>query len=171
MKGTSSKGNVAVVLPEFRELTIVSGGQTGVDRAALDVAISLGLRHGGWCPAGRWAEDGAIPSIYQLEETPSSNPEVRTERNVIDSDGTLILARGKLTGGTAYTRACAEECSRPFLVVDLANPCSPEEVRRWLLKNKIRRLNVAGPRESVAPGIYEEAKGFLQRVLCGEAPS
>jgi len=160
-----------VVLPEFRELTIVSGGQTGVDRAALDVAISLGLRHGGWCPAGRWAEDGVIPSVYQLEETPSSNPEVRTERNVIDSDGTLILARGKLTGGTAYTRDCAEEHRRPLMIVDLTNPCSPEEVRQWLIQHKIRRLNVAGPRESVAPGIYEQAKAYLREVLCGHSTS
>jgi predicted Rossmann fold nucleotide-binding protein DprA/Smf involved in DNA uptake len=160
-----------VVLPEFRELTIVSGGQTGVDRAALDVAISLGLRHGGWCPAGRWAEDGVIPSIYQLEETPSPNPEVRTERNVVDSDGTLILARGKLTGGTAYTRACAEEYRRPLMIVDLSNPCSPEEVRQWLIQQKIRRLNVAGPRESVAPGIYEQAKAFLREVFCGQSTS
>ena len=78
--------------------TIVSGGQTGVDRAALDVAIMLGFAHGGWCPAGRLAEDGPIDAHYALRETASAAYDVRTERNVVDSDGTLVLASGEPRG-------------------------------------------------------------------------
>lgn len=154
-----------MVLPEFRELKIISGGQTGVDRAALDVAIELGLAHGGWCPAGRWAEDGSIPPQYQLEETPSSRPEVRTEWNVRDSDGTLILARGKLFGGTAFTLEVARRMGRPCLVVDLGQPLPLSEIRQWIGRHGIRRLNIAGPREGNAPGIYAQAREFLRRLF------
>lgn len=154
-----------MVRPEFRDLVVISGGQTGVDRAALDVAIELGLSHGGWCPAGRWAEDGTIPEHYRLQETPSSRPEVRTEWNVRDSDATLILARGKLFGGTAFTYQVARERGKPYLVVDLSSPPPPAEVRDWLVSHGVRRLNVAGPRESNAPGIYEEARKFLRCLL------
>jgi len=83
---------------------IISGGQTGADRAALDVAIKLSIPHGGWIPKGRKAEDGPLPEIYKLKEMPTDSYPARTEQNVIDSDGTLIIARGKLTGGTDYTR-------------------------------------------------------------------
>ncbi|MCS7238857.1 MAG: putative molybdenum carrier protein [Thermoguttaceae bacterium] len=155
-----------MVLPEFRDIKIISGGQTGVDRAALDTAIELGLSHGGWCPAERWAEDGTIPPRYQLEETPSSRPEVRTEWNVRDSDGTLILARGALFGGTAYTVEIARRLGRPCLIVDLRCPPPLAEIRDWICRHRIRRLNVAGPRESNAPGIYQEARDFLHRLLC-----
>lgn len=156
---------MARVLPEFCSVMIVSGGQTGVDRAALDVALMLGLAHGGWCPAGRWAEDGTIPSRYQLKETESPLPEVRTERNVVDSDATLVLSRGELKGGTAYTVEMAKRWGRPYLIVDLENPPDPEDVRLWLRQWKPRRVNVAGPRESGAPGIYEQAKAYLIKVL------
>ena len=83
---------------------IISGGQTGADRAALDFALKLGIPHGGWIPKGRIAEDGPLPEIYRLQEMPTDSYEARTEQNVLDSDGTLIVARGKLTGGTDYTR-------------------------------------------------------------------
>jgi hypothetical protein len=83
---------------------IISGGQTGADRAALDVAIKLSIPHGGWIPTSRKAEDGILPEIYGLKEMPTASYPARTEQNVIDSDGTLIIARGKLTGGTDYTR-------------------------------------------------------------------
>src|SRR5213080_1459301 len=101
---------------------IVSGGQTGVDRAALDVALELGIPCGGWCPIGRRAEDGVIPDRYPLRQAPSANYADRTALNVRDSDGTLILARGPLRGGTALTKTFAERYGRPYLVVDPRAP-------------------------------------------------
>jgi hypothetical protein len=144
---------------------IVSGGQTGVDRAALDAAIALGIPHGGWCPRGRLAEDGAIPSRYQLGETDSEDYPVRTERNVIDSDGTLILYRGRLWGGTELTRRLAVKHAKPLLLVDLDKPLTPKAFRQWLHAHAVRVLNVAGPRESTLPGIGLEAYRCLTALL------
>lgn len=93
---------------------IVSGGQTGVDRGALDAAIFLGIAHGGWCPQGRLAEDGTIPPRYELTETNSSKYPIRTQQNVIDSDGTLILYAGELQGGTSLTLRFARERNKPW---------------------------------------------------------
>ena len=98
---------------------IVSGGQTGVDRTALDVAIQLGLEHGGWCPRGRMAEDGRIPECYQLTECAEPDYRLRTEQNVIDSDGTLILFHEPLTGGTRLTRRFARKHIKPYLPLPL----------------------------------------------------
>jgi len=149
----------------WRVERIVSGGQTGVDRAALDVAAELGLERGGWCPRGRRAEDGRIDERYPLRETPSRDYAQRTEWNVRDSDATLILARGPLRGGTALTRDLARRLCRPLLVVDLERPPGSEEVRAWLERQGVRALNVAGPRESGAPGIHAAAAAFLREVL------
>ncbi len=146
-------------------LKVVSGGQSGVDRAALDAARSAGLPCGGSCPRGRWAEDGPIPARYPLVETDSADPSVRTERNVRDADATLILARGPLTGGTAPTRACAVRLGRALRVVDLAGAADVAATRAWLEAEDVRVLNVAGPRESGAPGIYDEARTFLGALL------
>jgi hypothetical protein len=143
---------------------IVSGGQTGVDRAALDVAIELGLAHGGWCPLGRKAEDGPIDVRYNLRETSSPKYHVRTRRNVLDSDGTLILYRGELTGGTELTLKYAREHGGPCRAVDLGE-VNLAAVRRWLVDHAIATLNVAGPRESTAPGVYEEARKTLLAIL------
>lgn len=140
---------------------IVSGGQTGVDRAALDVALDAGLPCGGWIPRGRRAEDGRLPSWYPLRETDSTAYTVRTRRNVVDSDATLILTRGAPSGGTALTVDAALEAGRPLRIVDLLEPESPAELRQWLGDRSIRVLNVAGPRESGAPGIYAEARRYL----------
>ncbi len=93
---------------------IVSGGQTGADQAALDAAIKLDIPHGGWMPKGRITEDGPLPEKYQLEEMPTSSYVERTEQNVLDSDGTLIVSHGMLTGGSAYTREVALEHKRPW---------------------------------------------------------
>ena len=98
---------------------IISGGQTGADRAALDVALKLGIPHGGWIPKGRIAEDGPLPEIYRLNEMPTDSYEARTEKNVQDSDGTLIIARGKLTGGTDYTRQMTLRHKKQLLGIDL----------------------------------------------------
>jgi hypothetical protein len=146
-------------------LRIVSGGQTGVDRAALDVALELGMPCGGWCPRGRRAEDGPLAARYVLSETPDEAYEQRTEWNVRDSDGTLILHRGLLRGGTALTLRLARRYQRPVLTVDLDDGAEPEAVKDWLDRTAIRVLNVAGPRESGSPGIHEAARRFLRNVL------
>lgn len=144
---------------------IVSGGQTGVDRAALDTALSLEIPCGGWCPAGRRAEDGPIDARYPLEETPSANYAVRTEWNVRDSDGTLILTIGKPTGGTRLTATFARRQGKPCLVVDLDSPVDVSAVADWLRANTIEALNVAGPRGSQQSDLYGKAAGFLRNLL------
>ncbi len=144
---------------------IVSGGQTGVDRAALDVALELGVPCGGWCPEGRRAEDGPIDLRYPLRETRSRDYRVRTERNVKEADGTLILTRGLARGGTALTTNLAQKHHKPHLVVDLSAETDPEEVRNWIHHNKIRILNVAGPRETEHPGIHNQAVDFLRALF------
>lgn len=149
-----------VIVPD----RIVSGGQTGVDRAALDVAIALGIDHGGWCPAGRLAEDGTIPSRYQLEETGSAEYPVRTEQNVVDSDATAILYRGRLKGGTLLTRRICRRLQKPHLLVRL--DCDPPEVvQQWLGQVQPAVLNVAGPRESTSRGIYQVSFEYLLLVF------
>jgi hypothetical protein len=132
---------------------LVSGGQTGVDRAALDAALAAGISVGGWCPRGRLAEDGVISDRYPLTETPEPDPAQRTAWNVRDSDGTLILHRGPLAGGTALTAALARREGRPLLQLDLSTAPEPQVIEAWLAGHGIRVLNVAGPRESEAPGV------------------
>jgi hypothetical protein len=144
---------------------IVSGGQTGVDRAALDVALALGIPCGGWCPRGRAAEDGLIPARYPLQETDSHDYAERTRRNVIDSDGTLILAIGELHGGTLLTAKLAEKNGKPCLIIDLASPPMPGKVHSWIREYEISVLNVAGPRETQHPGMHALASGFLDELL------
>ncbi len=145
--------------------SIVSGGQTGVDRAALDVALEFGLPCGGWCPLGRRAEDGPIPVEYPLRETPKEKYQQRTRWNVRDSDGTLILTIGSPQGGTELTRKVAERLEKPHLVLDLAETADTRAVADWVSKHRIHVLNVAGPRESTQPGIYEQAAKFLRSWL------
>ena len=144
---------------------IVSGGQTGVDRAALDVARELGLPCGGWCPKGRKAEDGPIALRYPLQETPSDDYAQRTVWNVRDSDGTLILTRGQPTEGTALTIELAERQGKPHLVLDLDAQPERASVRTWVTTHRIRALNIAGPREEKSPGIYALASQFLRQLL------
>jgi len=147
---------------------VVSGGQTGVDRAALDAAIEAGFACGGWCPRGRRAEDGAISDFYPLKETPSADYLDRTRRNVEDSDGTLIVAPGPPAGGTLATFAHAGRVGRPVLVVDPADHQGDDalgDIAGWLETHRIRVLNVAGPRESGNPGIYLAARDLIARLL------
>ena len=144
-------------------LKVVSGGQTGVDRAALDVARALGLPHGGWCPRGRRSEDGAIPDVYELSETPESRYEQRTEWNVRDADATLLLYRDELSGGTSFTYQCVRSLGRSHALVDLAQDPDPNALADWVASFGI--LNVAGPRESRHPGIYDEARQYLLDLL------
>lgn len=144
---------------------IISGGQTGVDRGALDAAMELRIPHGGWCPLGRLAEDGCIPDHYELRECDSAEYPVRTEQNVLDSDATLILCRGRVCGGTEWTLCLARQHQRRCLVVDLDANADAAEVRRWLQEQRIETLNVAGPRESQSPGIESLTRAFMVRVL------
>ncbi|WP_296896841.1 putative molybdenum carrier protein [Thiohalocapsa sp.] len=148
---------------------VVSGGQTGVDRAALDAALAAGVPVGGWCPRGRLAEDGVLPARYPLCETPDADPAQRTEWNVRDSDGTLILHRGPITGGTALTAELARRYGRPLLAVDLDTGPTVAAIRAWLDGQGIRVLNIAGPRESQAPRIAAAALDLLRQLL-GERP-
>jgi hypothetical protein len=150
---------------EIRRLKIVSGGQTGVDRAALDVGLALGLTVGGWCPRGRRAEDGRIPDRYPLVETPERNYQTRTRRNVEDADGTLILNQGPLDGGTALTVDYARQGGKPYWVVALETGIEPVAFRAWLAAHHITVLNVAGPRESKRPGVYAAACRLLEALL------
>jgi len=136
---------------------IVSGGQSGADRAALDWAIAAGIEHGGWCPAGRRAEDGIIDAKYRLVETESADYRERTGKNVADSDGTLIVNLGELGEGTLETLRIARKLSKPHLVVQADHGIADEDGRAvvaWLQQSKICTLNVAGPRASKRPGIY-----------------
>jgi hypothetical protein len=145
---------------------VVSGGQTGVDRAALDAAMALGIPCGGWCPRDRRAEDGPLARKYPLRETPLPQYAQRTEWNVRDADGTLVVCPGAPSGGTRLTLLMARRHGRPALVVPPSTAKGTVGVvRSWLRSNAIRTLNVAGPRESTVPGIYGEAKAFLSRLL------
>jgi hypothetical protein len=145
---------------------IVSGGQSGVDRAALDAARALGLATGGWCPRGRIAEDGRIRRRYCLVETPSGNYPQRTEWNVRDSDATLIVNRGKLDGGTLATARLAHgRHHKPVFMIELGKRVRSERFRAWLRRHRVRVLNVAGPRESKRPGIFREARKLLKEIL------
>jgi hypothetical protein len=146
-------------------MRIVSGGQTGVDRAALDAALARSRPCGGWCPRGRRAEDGIIPVHYPLTETPAETYEERTRWNVRDSDATLVLTFGEPQGGTALTVELTRQLGRPCLIVDLLHPTEPVDVLNWIHMGSIEILNVAGPRESQVPGIYGQARMFVEKLL------
>lgn len=147
---------------------IVSGGQTGADQAALDLAIKLGFPHGGWIPKGRITENGPLPERYHLQEMADDSYSSRTRQNVIDSDGTLIISHGELTGGSDYTQHMAIEHHRACLHIDLNTTnvsAGSKKIRGWLDKNKIKVLNVAGPRASKDPLIYDSVSSILEKVL------
>jgi len=144
---------------------IISGGQSGVDRAALDVAMELGLACGGWCPAGRAADDGPIPARYPLQETSNIDHTVRTGANVRDSDATLMLNCGELQGGTAYAVETAKHMDRPVMVVDLDSPPELDMIVAWLGQHGVRVLHIGGPREGSRPGIYQQAQQFIRTLL------
>ncbi len=142
-------------------LFIVSGGQTGADRGALDAALAAGFPCGGWCPRGRRAEDGTIPDRYPQRETPTAEYPQRTAWNVRDSDGTAILHQGRVDRGTALTERLARSQGRPVLLLDVRS-ARPAELAAWIEKEAIARLNVAGPRESRAPGLQALVTRFLR---------
>lgn len=152
---------------------IVSGGQTGADRAALDVAIRLGIPHGGWVPKGRKTEDGRLPQKYDLKEAPSLSYAQRTEMNVIDSDGTLIVTHGRLRGEAALTQKLAKKHNRPCFHMNLKKTMehkTSEIVRFWIDARNIKILNVAGSRASTDPKIYKAVRRLLQSVITDYLP-
>ncbi|MBI9110903.1 putative molybdenum carrier protein [Maridesulfovibrio ferrireducens] len=161
-EGNTFQTDILKLPAEFR---IISGGQTGVDRGALDAAIHLGIPHNGWCPKGRKAEDGIIPEKYNLSEMDVSYYWKRTEQNVLDSDGTLVFPGKCKSKGTALTIKLARKHSRPIAVIPLDSPLAIETIRAWISSMQISVLNVAGPRESGCPGIYSTAKTFLIEAL------
>jgi len=147
---------------------IISGGQTGADRAALDVAIEFSIPHGGWIPKGRQTEDGVLSNKYQLKEMPTASYPKRTEKNILGSDGTLILSHGKLTEGTALTVKMAKKHGRPYLHVDFlknAGFFAARLINSWIAENRISVLNVAGSRASKDPAIYQATFKVLQAVF------
>jgi hypothetical protein len=147
---------------------IVSGGQTGADRAALDAAISLDIPHGGWVPRGRLTELGPLSEEYCMTEADSAWPAVRTELNVRDSDATLIVSHGNLTGGSALTRRLARRHAKPWLHVDLFRlngTEATEAIRDWLREVRPQVLNVAGPRASTDGKIYRKVFDLLRAVF------
>ncbi len=147
---------------------IVSGGQTGVDRAALDAALAAGFPCGGWCPRGRRAEDGPIPDRYPLQETGAGDPAERTRRNVADADGTLILVPGGsvagLPDGTGLAARHADQLGKPLLLLD-PTEAAPAAVVDWAAAHGVRILNVAGPRASSVSGVYAPARAFMDGVV------
>lgn len=151
---------------------IVSGGQTGADRAALDAALRHGVQYGGWCPRGGWAEDlpeppGLLDRYPLLQATESADPRERTTANVRDSDATLVLtAAGARSPGTDLTVSVAERLGRPCLRVDPRAGDALERVEAWLRGfDRPVTLNVAGPRESQAPSAYDDCTALLDRLL------
>ena len=147
---------------------IISGGQTGADRAALDVALKFNIPHSGWLPKGRKAEDGPLPDKYKLREMPTRSYPARTEKNIQDSDGTLIISHGKLTGGSAHTRKMAMKHGKPWYHADLNKLPTFQAaiiIYDWISKNGIEALNVAGSRASKDPLIYGLVTVILELVF------
>jgi len=144
---------------------IISGGQTGADRAALDFAIDNDIPHGGWIPKGRITEGGQLPDKYRLQEMETTSYDKRTEQNVIDSDGTVIVSHGELTGGSALTQTFAIKHHKPRLHLDMDNSTITEaadSLNNWIEKNKISTLNIAGSRASKDNKINQVTRDILE---------
>lgn len=163
-------------------MQLISGGQTGVDRAVLDVAVERGIAYGGWCPKGGWAEDflkppGLLAKYPQLRESPLADPAQRTEWNARDADASMILVDAGGVGvsaGTALAQELAHRYRKPLLVVNLSQTDARQHATLWLRVQQARhgadlKLAIGGPRESEAPGIYAAAGAFLRALLGGLA--
>ena len=152
---------------------IVSGGQTGADRAALDTARERGIETGGWVPRGRWAEDGRVPDFYpNMKETVSADPTHRTKYNVRDSDGTVVFCHGDVSGGTKWTVDVSGKLYKPMLRLDLAAlsvEAAASRLLQWTAAEGIEVLNVAGPRQSEDPDIHAAVRAVLNAAFRGTA--
>ncbi len=147
---------------------LISGGQTGADRAALDLAIALNIPYGGWLPKGRKTEEGPLPDKYQLQELPTGEYKKRTEKNILDSEGTLIVSHGELSGGSALTRDLAKKHKKYWIHLDMKDlplEIAAEKLKSWIAINNISVLNVAGPRGSKDPKIYKATMDLLEKVF------
>ena len=155
-----------IVCNSDRITKIISGAQTGVDRAALDASIELGIKHGGFCPKGRRSEDGTIPSKYVMRETETDDYSERTLKNIQFSDGTLILHKGEIIGGTALTEEFCFLEKKAVLIVNILDEFAVIQLNfsTWMKKNTISILNIAGPRESEAH-LYKKVKKILMELL------
>ncbi|MGA2782608.1 MAG: putative molybdenum carrier protein [Smithella sp.] len=152
-------------------IKIISGGQTGADRAALDFAIDNNIPHGGWIPKGRITEGGQLPDKYHLQEMETASYDKRTEQNVIDSDGTVIVSHGDLTGGSALTQTFTIKHHKPRLHLDMDNTTIKEaadSLNNWIRKNNIKILNVAGSRTSKDNNIYHVTREILEAAFIKE---
>jgi hypothetical protein len=165
-------------MSDTQRLTVVSGGQSGVDRAGLDAAIALGLEYRGWCPRGGWAEDfpeppGLLALYPRLRETPDDDPRQRSARNVRDADAVLVLIDASgimVSGGTLFAADCAAQSGKPRLIVDLDEPEAERRVSDWLAHlARPCALCIGGPRESEAAGIYGKTLTLLRAALSREA--
>lgn len=147
---------------------IISGGQTGADRAGIDFAIKHNIPYGGWLPMGRKTEDGTLPNHYQLQEMPTPDYSKRTEKNVLEGEGTVIVSHGFLTGGSALTREFAKQHRKPWIHLDFKELSISDAAARllsWIERNNIRILNVAGARARKDPKIYEATMALLEKAL------
>ncbi|EKD82833.1 MAG: hypothetical protein ACD_39C01063G0005 [uncultured bacterium] len=159
------------MLKKYALALLISGGQTGVDRAALDFAMQNGIAHAGWCPSGRKAEDGVIPECYRLKEASTPLYQQRTQLNVRDSQATLIIRdMARRSRGTALTIKYAEKLGKPFMIVDI-DSYDCEEIKRWLVRVRPQILNVAGPRLSESPDAAAAASAILVAVICPDQNS
>jgi hypothetical protein len=146
-------------------IVLIAGGQTGVDRAVFDFALSRGITCGGWCPKGRLAEDGTIPERYPVKEWHSPLYEDRTKQNILDSDGVLIVFGSAMDRGTRLTLQLAEMMGKRHYIHSLKQEREIRPIHNWMSDNQIRRLNIAGPRESNDNGIYLETLTFMNRLF------
>lgn len=152
-----------------RQLKIISGGQTGADRAALDVAIEVGADYGGAIPKGRKTEDGSLAHKYEkMTELTSQDYRIRTEKNVKDGDATIIFTFDRIGNGSVLTMKLAEKHNKPYLHINLSKRTDQEvvtEIKEWLNKTQPNILNVAGSRESTSKGIYERVSNILTIII------
>ena len=170
----NSPGSIAIKkdqgqFPSYAFMVIRSGLQTGADRAGVDAGIDLGFPYHCYIPATRKAEDGRIPDTYTcVVETKSANYPERTEKNVEQSDATLIFIKGQMGRGSELTKALCVKHSKPYQVIDLNNLTpdnDPSIIAQWIVRKGVYYLNIAGSRESTCPGIYKQAKDFVSKVL------
>ena len=155
-------------MPKPLQITVISGGQTGVDRAALDAALAAGTPCGGFCPKGRKAEDGVILAKYPLTESLSAQYQMRTLENILTTDGTLVFFHKKPRGGTKSTVLMAKLHKKPCLLLDLADlseTAAARQIRAFCRKNRLKRINVAGPRKSQNPAIGDQVRAVLGKIL------